>query len=106
MKCEEALLVRIFIGEDDRHEGKPLYRYIVEFCKEKGIAGATVFRGLMGYGKSSVLHKSGLLSFSSDLPILIEVVDCEENINKILPELASLIKEGLITLERVKVVKA
>lgn len=106
MKCETAILVRLFFGENDRHEGKPLYRYVVELCRQRGIAGATVFRGILGYGKSSVLHKAGLFSLSSDLPVVVEIVDCEENIQKILPELAQLVKDGIITLEKVKVIKA
>ncbi|QID34148.1 DUF190 domain-containing protein [Pampinifervens florentissimum] len=106
MQCETALLVRMFFGEDDKYEGKPLYRYVVEFCKEKGVAGATVFRGILGYGKSSVIHKAGIFSLSSDLPIVVEIVDCEEKIQEILPELSKLVKDGIITLERVKVIKA
>lgn len=105
MKCEEALLLRVFFGEDDKYEGKPLYRYMVEFCKSRGIAGATVFRGILGYGKSSVIHKAGFLSLSSDLPIVVEIIDCEEKIQSILPELSRMVENGLITLERVKVVK-
>ncbi len=106
MQCETALLVRMFFGEDNKYEGKPLYRYVAEFCKERGIAGATVFRGILGYGKSSVIHKAGLFSLSSDLPIVVEIVDCEEKIQEILPELSKLVKDGIITLERVKVIKA
>jgi PII-like signaling protein len=98
-------LVRIFIGENDRYEGKALYKYIVELCRERGIAGATVFRGIMGYGKSSVIHGHKLLKLSSDLPIVIEIVDCKEKIDKLLPELSGAVKGGLITLERVKVIR-
>ncbi len=105
MQCETALLVRMFFGENDKYEGKPLYRYVVEFCREKGIAGATVFRGILGYGKSSVIHKAGIFSLSSDLPIVVEIVDCEEKIQEILPELSKLVKDGIITLEKVKVIK-
>ncbi|MFN3975471.1 MAG: DUF190 domain-containing protein [Aquificaceae bacterium] len=106
MKCEEAVLLRVFFGEDDKYEGKPLYKYMVEFCKSKGIAGATVFRGILGYGKSSVIHKAGFLSLSSDLPIVVEIIDCEEKIQAILPELSRMVENGLITLEKVKVVRA
>ncbi|WP_448588553.1 DUF190 domain-containing protein [Thermocrinis sp.] len=105
MIYEEAVLLRIFIGEDDKHEGKPLYKYITEFCKEKGIAGVSVFRGILGYGRSSVMHKASLFKLSSDLPIVVEIIDSEEKIRDILPELSKIIKGGLITLERVKVVK-
>ena len=106
MQCETALLVRVFFGEDAKYQGKPLYRYVVEFCREKGIAGATVFRGILGYGKSSVIHKAGIFSLSSDLPIVVEIVDCEEKIQEILPELSKLVKDGIITLEKVKIIKA
>ncbi len=105
MQCETALLVRVFFGEDAKYQGKPLYRYVVEFCREKGIAGATVFRGILGYGKSSVIHKASIFSLSSDLPIVVEIVDCEEKIQEILPELSKLVKDGIITLERVRIIK-
>ncbi|MCS7171360.1 MAG: DUF190 domain-containing protein [Aquificaceae bacterium] len=105
MEYEEALLVRMFFGENDRHGDKPLYKHVVELCRKRGIAGATVFRGLLGYGKSSVIHKVGLLGLSSDLPMLVEIIDCEEKLKQILPELAELLKGGIITVERVKVLK-
>ena len=105
MRCEEAILLRIFIGEDDRHKGKPLYKFITELCRERGIAGVTVFRGILGYGKSSVLHEQSLLKLSSDLPIVVEVVDCEEKIREILQDLEEVVKDGLITMERVKVIR-
>ena len=104
MKCEYAILLRIFIGEEDKFQGKPLYKYIVELCRERDIAGVTVFRGIMGYGKSSRIHKHRILQVSSDLPIVIEIVDCEDKITRIVPELKNLIKGGLVTLEKVKVV--
>ncbi len=106
MQCETAVLLRLFFGEDSKHEGKPLYKYVVEFCKREGIAGATVFRGILGYGKSSVIHKASVFSLSSDLPIVVEIVDCEEKIQKILPELSRLVKDGIITLEKVRIIKA
>ncbi len=105
MECKEALLVRVFFGEDDKHEGKPLYKYMVEFCRKNNIAGATVFRGILGYGKSSLIHKGGIFKLSSDLPIVVEIVDCEERIQEILPELSKVVKNGLITLEKVRVIK-
>lgn len=105
MKVEEALLLRLFFGEGDKHEGKPLYRHIVELCRERRIAGATVFRGMLGYGKSSVIHGGGILRLSSDLPIVVEVIDREDKIKEILPELSSLVKGGIITLERVRVIR-
>jgi PII-like signaling protein len=106
MKCEEAVLVRIFFGEDDKYEGKPLYKYLVEFCRNRGIAGATVFRGILGYGKSSVLHKASIFKLSSDLPIVVEIIDCQEKIDQVLPEIAQIVKDGLITMEKVKVIRA
>jgi len=105
MNWEDAVLLRIFLGEDDKWEGKPLYKYITEFCKEKGIAGVTVFRGILGYGKSSVIHKAGVFKLSSDLPIVIEILDHEERIKEILPEIAKMIKGGLITTEKVKIAR-
>ena len=105
MECKEALLVRVFFGEDDKHEGKPLYKYMVEFCRKNNIAGATVFRGILGYGKSSLIHKGGIFKLSSDLPIVVEIVDCEEKIQEILPELSKMVENGLITLEKVRVIK-
>jgi len=105
MKCEEAVLLRIFVGERDKHMGKPLYKFITELCKERGIAGVTVFRGILGYGKSSVLHEQSPLRLSSDLPIVIEVVDCEEKIRGIVGEIGKVVDSGLITLEKVKVIR-
>ncbi|WP_029552100.1 DUF190 domain-containing protein [Thermocrinis jamiesonii] len=105
MKWEEAVLLRIFFGEDDRWEGKPLYKYITEYCKKEGIAGVTVLRGILGYGKSSVIRKAGIFKFSSDLPIVVEIIDSEDKIEKILPEIAKMIKGGLITTEKVKIAR-
>jgi PII-like signaling protein len=105
MKKEStAILLRIFIGESDRYKGKPLYMHIVEMLKEEGIAGATVFRGITGFGKNSVIHTTSILRLSTDLPILIEVADIEENIAKIRPKLDEIIAQGLITEEKIKIV--
>ncbi len=97
--------MRIFFGEDDKYEGKPLYKHLVEFCKTKGIAGVTVFRGILGYGKSSVLHKASPFKLSSDLPIVVEIIDCPEKIDQLLPEIAQMVKGGLITMEKVKILR-
>ncbi len=105
MRCEEAVLLRIFIGESDKCGGKPLYKFITEMCREEGIAGVTVFRGVLGYGRSSVIHEQRILKLSSDLPIVIEVVDCEENVMRVLPKIKEVMEGGLITLEKVKVVR-
>ena len=99
-----ALLARIYIGEADQHGGKPLYQAIVERLRDRGIAGASVFRGIEGYGANARLHTSRILRLSEDLPVLIEVVDREETLRAILPELDQMIGDGLITLERVEVV--
>ena len=107
MKCKEAVLVRIFFGEDDKYKGKPLYKHLAEFCKNMGIASATVFRGILGYGRSSVLHKVSPFKLSSDLPIVVvEIIDCQEKIDQVLPEIAQMVKDGLITTEKVKVIRA
>ena len=99
-----ALLVRIYVGEADHHGGKPLYQAIVELLRERGLAGATVLRGIEGFGANARLHTTRLLRLSEDLPVLIEAVDQEERIRAVLPELDGLVGDGLITLERVEVI--
>jgi PII-like signaling protein len=101
---EEGYLLRIFIGESDKVGHKPLYEVIVLRAREAGLAGATVLRGVMGYGKNSVLHTTKILRLSEDLPIVIEIVDSLEKVESFLPELDRMITDGLVTLERVKVV--
>jgi len=110
MKIEgTGKLLRIFIGEDDKYEGKPLFEVIVKKVRELGLAGATVIRGIEGFGAGSIIHKLRLLDLSSDLPILIEIVDSEENISKLIPEIENLIEKAgcgaLITLEKVEVLR-
>jgi len=100
---QDALLLRIFIGESDRWEHQPLYEAIVLKARERHLGGATVLRGPMGFGKTSRLHTAKVLNLSSDLPLIIEIVDSEENINAFLPELDRMISGGLVTLEKVKV---
>jgi uncharacterized protein len=99
----EAALLRIYIGESDRWQHKPLYEAIVLKARERHLAGATVLRGPMGFGKSSRLHTAKILRLSVDLPLVIEIVDSEENINAFLPVLDGMIGGGLVTLEKVKV---
>lgn len=99
-----AILLRIFIGESDRYKGKPLYAHIIEMLKAEGITGATIFRGIMGFGKQSRIRTVSILRLSTDLPILIEVSDLEENIDRIRPKLDEIITHGLITEEKVKIV--
>jgi len=100
---EEAVLLRIFIGESDRWEHKPLYEAIVLKAREKHLGGATVLRGPMGYGKTSRLHTAKILNLSTDLPLVIEIVDSEAAINEFLPLLDGMITGGLVTMEKVKV---
>jgi PII-like signaling protein len=100
----EATLLRIFIGESDRWEHKPLYEAIVLKARELHLAGATVLRGPMGFGKSSRLHTAKILRLSMDLPLVIEIVDSEEKIQGFLPILDEMIKGGLVTLEKVRVI--
>ena len=101
----EAILLRIFIGESDRWEHKPLYEAIVLKARELHLAGATVLRGPMGFGKSSRLHTAKILRLSMDLPLVIEIVDTEEKVRAFLPVLDGMIKGGLVTLERVQVIE-
>jgi PII-like signaling protein len=100
---ENGILLRVFIGESDRWEHQPLYEAIVQKVRELGLAGATVLRGSEGFGANSVVHKSRLLEMSSDLPIVIEIVDSEENIRKLQPHLETMVQEGMITMEYVMI---
>jgi len=102
---EEGMLLRIFIGESDNYKGKALYEHIVVKAREMNLAGATVTRGIMGFGADSRMHTAKLLRLSEDLPVVIELVDTEENLNKLLVHLDEVVEEGLITLEKVRVVK-
>lgn len=98
-----AMLLRIFIGESDRHDGRPLYEAIVMKAREMNIAGATVLRAPMGFGATSRIHTTKILRLSEDLPIVIEIVDTEDMINEFLPALDGMMKGGLVTLEKVSV---
>lgn len=102
---EEGMLLRIFVGESDVYEGKLLYEQIVLKAREINLAGATVIRGIMGFGADSRLHSAKVLRLSEDLPVVIEIVDTEENLNKLLPFLDDCVTEGLITLEKARVIK-
>ena len=102
---KDAVLLRIFVGEDDRADGRPLYEAIVLKAREMHLAGATVLRGPMGFGHSSRLHTAKILRLSEDLPYVIEIVDTEERINDFLPELEAIMGSGLVTLERVQVIQ-
>src|SRR5262249_27640809 len=100
---EEGYLLRIFIGESDSAGHKPLYEVIVLKAREAGLAGATVTRGVMGFGKNSVLHTAKILRLSEDLPMVIEIVDDRQKIESFLPVLDEIVKDGLVTLEAIKV---
>ena len=100
----EGYLLRIFIGESDRHGHRPLYESIVLQAREAGLAGATVLRGVMGFGKHSILHTAKILRLSEDMPMIIEIVDSLDKIEEFLPVLDELIKDGLVTIEKVKVI--
>ena len=101
---EDAVLLRIFIGESDRWKHQPLYEAIVLKAREMHLAGATVLRGPMGFGKSSRLHTAKILRLSMDLPLVIEIVDSDEKIQSFLPALDEMMKGGLVTLEKVRVI--
>ncbi|NBC33029.1 MAG: DUF190 domain-containing protein [Alphaproteobacteria bacterium] len=101
----EAVLLRIFIGERDRHHGRPLYEAIVLKAREAGLAGATVLRGVLGYGRSSRIHTAKILRLSDDLPMVVEIVDSDARIRAFLPELDGMIDSGLVTLERAEVLR-
>lgn len=101
---EDGYLLRIFTGESDKDGHHPLYESIVLRAREHGIAGATVLRGLMGYGRRSVLHTAKILRLSEDLPMVVEIVDSLEKIESFLPVLDGMIGEGLVTLEKVRII--
>jgi PII-like signaling protein len=104
----EASLLRVFIGESDKLDGRPLYKVIVEEARKRGIAGATVLRGFLGFGANSRIHTSKVLRLSEDLPVVVEIVDTEDKIEAFLPELdkmmGKMMGEGLVTLEKVRVI--
>jgi PII-like signaling protein len=100
---EDGSLLRIFIGESDRYGHHPLYEAIVLKARESGLAGATVLRGVMGFGKHSILHTAKILRLSEDLPMVIEIVDSAEKVKDFLPALDEMIKDGLVTLEPIRV---
>ncbi len=106
MKLEgKAKMLRIHFGEDDQWKGQPLYQAIVERCRQLDIAGATVYRGIRGYGASTRIRRSHLLQFSPDAPILVQVIDTQEQIQRLLPALDEMVSEGLIAVSDVEVIK-
>ena len=98
-------LLRVFIGENDRHEGMPLFEWIVRRAREQGLAGATVLRGPLGFGAKSRLHTAKILRLSEDLPVIIEIVDSRAKIDGLMPHIDEMVQDGLVTLERVEVIK-
>jgi PII-like signaling protein len=100
----EGKLLRIFIGESDTWHGRPLYEAIVARVRQEGLAGATVLRGIEGFGAHSRIHSSRILRLSEDLPIVVEIVDTAENVDRVLPLLDEMVSEGMVTLERVEVI--
>ena len=100
---EDGVLLRIFIGESDRYNRKPLYEAIVQKAKELDLAGATVLRGIMGFGAASRVHTARLLRMSEDLPLVIEIVDSEAYIQRLLPFLDQVIEDGMVTMEKVRI---
>src|SRR6266403_1101502 len=101
---EDGYLLRIFVGESDRHDHHPLYEWIVLKALENGLAGATVTRGVMGFGKNSILHTAKILRLSEDMPMIVEIVDSLEKIEKFLPDLELMVADGLVTLEKIRVI--
>lgn len=101
---EKGYLLRIFIGESDKHNGKALFEWLVELAREQGLAGATVLRGIMGYGGRSRIHTSKILRLSEDLPIVVELVDTREKLETYLALVDTVIEEGLATLEKAEVI--
>jgi len=101
----EQVLVRVFVGESDTWHRKPLVTALVERLRSEGFAGATVLRGVMGFGARSVVHTSNVLRLSEDLPVVIEIVDSEEHVQRLLPILDEMVVEGLVTMEKVRVLK-
>jgi PII-like signaling protein len=102
---KDAVLLRVFLGEQDKFHGRPVYECIVLKAREMHLAGATVLRGPMGFGHSSRLHTAKILRLSEDLPLVIEIVDAEDKINAFLPELDTMMGSGLVTMEKVKVLQ-
>jgi uncharacterized protein len=100
----DGQLLRIFIGESDRWEGRPLYEAIVQEARAQGLAGATVFRGFEGFGARSRVHTTRILRLSEDLPVVVEIVDTEEKIQGFLPRLDAMVREGLVTVEKATVI--
>ena len=105
VKQQEMILMRIFVGESERYQKQPLYEALVELFRSEGVAGATVIKGAMGYGSENALHSDRFLRLSSDLPVIVEVVDREDRIEAVLPLIEGMFQGGLITLEKARVIQ-
>ena len=101
---EEGKLLRIFVGESDQYEGKPLHEAILHLARKGGLAGCTLIKGFEGFGAASRIHTTKILRLSEDLPVVIEIIDAEDKIDKFLPILDKMVSEGLVTVEKVKVI--
>jgi PII-like signaling protein len=101
----EQVLMRIFIGESDHWQRRPLYKALLELFRSRGLAGATVLKGVAGFGPDSIIHTAGILRMSSDLPLVIEVVDSAERLEAVLPEIDRMMSGGLVTMEKVRVIR-
>lgn len=101
----EQVLMRIFLGEADKYHGTPLYQALVELLRREKLAGATVLRGVLGFGAKSHLHTTHLLRLSQDMPMVVEVVDSQENIDRVMPQIDTMVGDGLITMEKVRVIR-
>ncbi|MHC4954708.1 MAG: DUF190 domain-containing protein [Planctomycetota bacterium] len=101
----ESMLMRIFIGENDKHGHQPMHKALLELFRKEGFAGATVLRGIAGFGAKSVIHSTDILRLSSDLPLIIEVVESQAKIDEVLPKLDEMLDEGLVTLEKAHVLR-
>ncbi len=104
LKQEEMVLLRIFVGESDRFQKQPLYEALIELFRDQGVAGATVIKGAMGYGGRSKVHSDRFLRLSSDLPVVIEVVDRQDKIDDVLPLIEDMLQGGLVTLEKARII--
>jgi PII-like signaling protein len=102
---EKAVRLTIYLGESDRFEGRPAYQAVVDFLRTRGFWGATVTRGILGFGKRSHLHSASVLRLSEDLPMIIEVIEAEEKVRSVVPELSAMVKGGLLTIEDVTVLR-
>jgi PII-like signaling protein len=102
---EEGQMLRIYVGESDRWQGKPLYEAIILKAREMGLAGATALRGIMGFGSASKIHTSKILRLSEDLPVVVEIVDNAQKITLLLPEIEKMVQEGLVTLENIRMLQ-